>query len=164
MKAKVVIVDEKDNIVGHKNRELVKHEDIYRVSALWITNSKEEVLLARRALTKSHDPGKWGPAVAGTVDDGEDYWDNILKEAEEEIGLRNIKPQVGPKLRVSGKHNYFGQWYLLEIDKPIDEFIIDRSEVEQIRWFPKEELLKEIQNSPDDFLETMKRYVGLFCK
>jgi len=65
---------------------------------------------------------------------------------------------------VSGKHNYFGQWYLLEIDKPIDEFIIDRSEVEQIRWFPKEELLKEIQNSPDDFLETMKRYVGLFCK
>ncbi len=164
MKAKIVIVDEKDNVVGHKNRELAKQEDLYRVSALWITNSKEEILLARRALTKSHDPGKWGPAVAGTVDEGEDYFGNILKEAEEEIGLKNIKPTAEPKLRVSGEHNYFCQWYLLEIDKPIDEFIIDRGEVEQIRWFPKEELLKEIQNNPNDFLKTMKRWVGLFCK
>ena len=119
MKPKIVIVDEDDNVIGHKERGLVGRGDIYRVSALWITNSKGKILLARRALTKSHDPGKWGPAVAGTVEEGEDYRDNIVKEAGEEIGLRNIKPQTGPKIRIFGEHNYFDQWYLLKIDKTI---------------------------------------------
>ena len=164
MKPKIIIVDENDNVIGHKNRELVKVEDIYRASALWITNSKGDVLLARRALTKSHDPGKWGPAVAGTVDEGEDYGSNIMKEAEEEIGLRNITPKLGPKIRISGKYNYFCQLYLLEIDKSINEFVTDREEVEQITWFPKNELLKEVQNYPDKFLKNMRRYIELFCK
>lgn len=164
MKQKIIIVDEDDNVLGHKDRELVKRKDIYRVSALWVTNSKGEVLLAQRAFTKSHSPGKWGPAVAGTVEEGENYDTNILKEAEEEIGLKNINPKTGPKLRISGEHNYFTQWYLLEMDKPINEFIVDRREVEQIAWFPKNELLKEKQNYPDKFLKNMKRYIKLFCK
>ena len=33
-----------------------------------------------RSFTKSHDPGKWGPAVAGTVEEGETY--NFLKEGQ----------------------------------------------------------------------------------
>ncbi len=164
IKPKIIIVDEDDNIIGHKDREFVKQEDIYRVSALWITNSNGEILLARRALTKSHNPGKWGPAVAGTVEEGESYSDNIIKEAEEEIGLKNIKPLTGPKIRRSGEYNYFGQWYLLEIDKPINEFMIDRNKVESIKWFSKKDLLKEIQDHPDKFLENMKQYIELFCK
>ena len=164
MKPRIPIVDENDNIVGYKDRGLVNQEDIYRVSALWITNSKGEALLARRALTKSHNPGKWGPAVAGTVEEEESYRDNIIKEAEEEIGLKNIKPLTGPKIRRSGEYNYFGQWYLLEIDKPINEFMIDRNEVESIKWFSKKDLLKEIQDHPDKFLENMKERVELFCK
>mgnify|MGYP001608492395 CR=1 FL=1 len=164
MKPKIPIVDEGDNIIGYKDRDSVKKEDIYRVSALWITNSNGEILLAQRAFTKSHNPGKWGPSVAGTVEEGEDYKDNIVKEAEEEIGLKNIKPLTGPKIRRSGEYNYFGQWYLLEINKPIDEFIIDRREVESIKWFLKKDLLKEIENHPDKFLENMKQLVELFCK
>jgi 8-oxo-dGTP pyrophosphatase MutT (NUDIX family) len=102
--------------------------------------------------------------VAGTVDEEEDYKTNILKEAEEEIGLKGIKPRIGPKERVSGEYNFFGQWYLLEINKPLSEFTIDQSEVEEIKWFSKKELLKEIRDNPAEFLETMKRCVRLFCK
>lgn len=164
MNSKIIIVDENDNIINYKERNVLEKEDIYRVSALWITNSKGEILLARRSLIKSHNPGKWGPAVAGTVDEGESYENNIIKEAEEEIGLKNIKPKIGPKIRITGEHNYFGQWYLFEIDKSADEFIIDHSEVEQIKWFLKEDLLKETQDYPDKFLKNMKQQVKLFCK
>ncbi len=164
MGSKITIVDDNDNIIGHKDWALVMPDDIYRVSALWITNSKGEILLARRALTKAHDPGKWGPAVAGTIENGEAYIDNIVKEAKEEIGLTNIMPQTGPKIRVSGEYNYFDQWYLLEIDKSINEFIIDRNEVEQIKWFSKNDISKEIQAFPDKFLKNMKQWVELFCK
>ena len=164
MGSKITIVDENDDVLGYKERELVKRYDIYRVSALWITNNREEILLAQRAMTKSHDPGKYGPAVAGTVEEGESYSDNIIKETEEEIGLKNVKPQAGPKIRIHGEHNYFCQWYLLNIDKPINEFIIDRKEVDSIRWFSKDDISKDIQDSPDKFLKNMKQWIELFSK
>lgn len=169
---KITIVDEDDNVIGYKNMDVFGHRkmdidknDIYRVSALWITNSKGDILLAKRSLKKNHDPGKWGPAVAGIVDQGETYESTIIKEAEEEIGLKNIKPKIGPKIRVRGEHNYFDQWYLLEIDKPEGEFVLQESEVDEIKWFNREELKYDIETNSDKYLETMKDLVNkTFCK
>ncbi|MDD3284610.1 MAG: NUDIX domain-containing protein [Patescibacteria group bacterium] len=163
MSEKIIIVDENDNEIGSKNRNFVMKDDIYRVSALWITNSNGDILLAQRALTKSHDPGKWGPAVAGTVDEGESYEENIIKEAEEEIGLKNIKSCIGPKKRMRGDHNYFDQWYFLKIDKSEEEFVLQKSEVESIKWFTKEELKHELETNPDKFLKSIKDLFDEFC-
>jgi isopentenyl-diphosphate delta-isomerase len=161
MKTKIIIVDESDNIIGYKDRETVTSEDIYRVSVLWITNSQGEILLAKRALTKAHNPGQWGPAVVGTVEEGEDYLINIIKEASEEIGLKDIAPQVGQKVRVRGKYNFFGQWYTLVVDKALNEFVIDESEVAEIRWISKDNLQKEIEVDPAKFSESMQRFIKL---
>ena len=88
MSDRIVVVDEEDNVVGAELRSIVDEKGLrYRVSGLWLRNSRGEVLLARRALTKTHYPGRWGPAVAGTVEEGESYEQNIVKEAEEELGL-----------------------------------------------------------------------------
>jgi len=160
--AKIIVVDEKDGMIGSKEREAVEMSDIYRVSALWITNSRSEILLARRALTKSHSPGKWGPAVAGTIEEGETYGTNIIKEAEEEIGLINIKPDKGTKIRISNKYNYFLQWYTVKIDKQLEKFEIQKSEVAEIRWFSKDEIKKKINENPDEFINSVKQWIGLF--
>ncbi len=161
---KIPIVNENDIVIDYKDRGLVAQEDIYRVSALWITNRKSEILLAQRALTKAHNPGKWGPAVAGTVEEGEEYVDNIRKEATEEIGLENITPTIGPKIRMSGEYNYFCQWYLFETEEAASEFVIDPIEVQKVKWFTQDELLKEMENHPEQFLKGMDQYVKLFCK
>lgn len=150
---RIVIVNENDKIIGHKERGTLAQSDIYRVSALWIKNSKGDILLAQRKSTKSHDPGKWGPAVAGTVDEGETYGQNIIKEAEEEIGLKNIRPILGPKVRMTGEYNYFDQWYTLVVDKSAEEFIIQEEEVEQVKWFTHTELEKELRECPDKYLK-----------
>lgn len=155
----VIIVNENDEVIGHKERGVVTSKDVYRVSALWITNSKGEILLAKRAYTKSNNPGKWGPAVAGTNEEGETYESNIYKEAEEEIGLSGIKLQKGPKQRRSGKWNYFGQWYFATVDKPIGEFRIQEKEVAELQWFPKKELRNEIKENPDKFLRAVGEFV-----
>ena len=89
---------------------------------------------------------------------------NIRKEAEEEIGLKNVQPKKVNKERVFGEHNHFTQWFLLEMDVPIDSFIINVDEVQAVQWFPKGQLLKEIESAPDKFLGTMKRWAELFCK
>lgn len=164
MSNKIIIVSESDKIICHKDRTKISQEDIYRVSALWITNSKGDILLAKRALTKKHDPGKWGPAVAGTVEECESYQDNIIKEVEEEIGLKNIHPLLGPKLRVSGQHNFFTQWYLLNVDREIDQFQIRTEEVAGLKWFSKKELLANLKSSPELFLKNLASHVEMFEK
>jgi len=121
-KEKIVIVDENDKIIGYKSRNTLKKEDIYRVSVLWITNFLGEILLAKRHHTKIHHPGKWGPAVAGTVDEGETYQDNIMKETEEELGLKNVNLELGPKTKTDDEYRHFTQWYTLCTDKNISEF------------------------------------------
>lgn len=154
--SRIVIVNDQDEIIGHKERGTLAKEDIYRVSALWVTNSGGDILLAQRKFTKKQDPGKWGPAVAGTVDEGETYDDNIIKEAEEEIGLANIKPTLGPKRRVSGEYNYFCQWYTLIVDKPAEGFIIQDEEVEQVKWLTRKELERELQEHPASYIAGMQ--------
>jgi predicted kinase len=98
-KERTIIVNDQDQIIGHKEPGTLLKEDIYRVSSLWVTNSKGDILLAQRKFTQKLDPGKWGPAVAGTVDEGETYESNIIKEAEEEIGLKDMRPALGPKTK-----------------------------------------------------------------
>jgi isopentenyl-diphosphate delta-isomerase len=155
-KSRIIIVNDQDEIIGHKERGTLTKEDIYRVSALWVKNTQGDILLAQRKFTKSHDPGKWGPAVAGTLDEGETYESNIIKEAEEEVGLKGIKPIPGPNIRVRGEYNYFDQWYTLVVDKPAEDFTIQEEEVEQVKWLTRAELEKELQEHPEKYLKGLK--------
>lgn len=160
---KIVIVDEKDNVISYKDRDAINYqEDIYRVSVLWINDNKGNVLLAKRAMTKSHSPGKWGPAVSGTVDEGEDYDLNIIKEAEEELGLVGIGPRKGFKKRVFGEYNYFCQWYFVTIDKSASDFKIKKDEVEGVKWFSVEKLMKEMEKQPDKFTGSINLWKELW--
>jgi isopentenyl-diphosphate delta-isomerase len=162
MKPKIIIVDKDDNVIGYKERGVLKREDIYRVSALWLTNSKGGILLARRHRTKTHHPLKWGPAVAGTVDEGETYDSNIIKETEEELGLKDIKPTKGPKVFGKGTWIHFTQWYTLSLDKEASEFKIQEDEVEEVRWFTKEELVERSASNPEEFIDSIKKAIELF--
>lgn len=64
MKNGIVIVNDQDEVIGHKERGTIAQDDIYRVSALWVTNSNGDILLAQRHHTKKH-----ARRVAG-----EDFW------------------------------------------------------------------------------------------
>lgn len=149
---KIPIVDENDNIIEYRERDNRDTDSIYRVSSLWITDADGKVLLARRAINKSHDPGKWGPAVAGTVEEGESYEENIIKEAEEELGLKDIKPIAGIKKFRKTKWGYFVQEYLLTLPTGFNDFKIAEDEVAEVKWFSEVELKQQLKENPNDFL------------
>lgn len=153
MKPKIPIVDENDQIIEFRDRDDRDTNSIYRVSSLWITDTDGRILLAQRAFNKSHDPGKWGPAVAGTVDEGESYEENIIKKAEEELGLKNIKPTAGRKKRQKTKWNYFVQEFLLTLPTGFSEFKIQEDEVAAVKWFTPEELRHALKEHPENFLK-----------
>lgn len=163
MQKRIIIVNERDEVIDHKSIEKIKPEDIYRVAALWIKNSEGNILLAKRAKNKKHDPGKWGPAVAGTVEQDEKYEENIRKEAKEELNLNsNFKLKKGPLIRIHGKHNFFCKWFVHKADLKIEDLKINKEEVEEIKWFKFDDLLRKIDSEPDKFIESMRGHVEIF--
>jgi len=163
--AQIVLVDSKDHVNGAKERENLVPGDIYRVSALWLTNSKGDALLARRGLTKKKHPGLWGPAVAGTVESGESYDINIVKEIREEIGLvvtpTDLNP--GPKMYIIGEANdYYCQWFLYRVDKAAERFGIQRDEVEEVKWFSMADLRALYEHHPEQMIPSASYWVPYF--
>ncbi len=160
---KVQVVDENDNIIGYKERaEIDYKKDIYRISALWVTNSKGEILVAQRKLTKDKDPGMWDPAAAGTVEEYETYESNIYKEAQEEIGLTGETFLLGPKQRRFTPRQYFCQWYTVILDRDIKDFKIQEDELEQITWIPEEQLVQEVKENPEKWIPPMSEIIKTF--
>jgi len=158
---KIIIVDENDNEIGVKERDGQGDYVIFRVTALWLTNSDGDILLAQRSLNKVNSPGKWGPAVAGTVEEGETYESNIVKETEEEIGLSNIEFAKGPKIfnQTGPLKTYWCQYFMAVIDKKAEDFIIDKVEVEQVKWFKKEYLKKDFGEHPENYISSIKHFL-----
>ncbi len=154
---RIPIVNEQDEVIGYEEREKRDPKQICRVAALWLTDSKGNILLAQRAFNKKLSPGLWGPAVAGTVEEGETYESNIIKEAEEEIGLVGLKIVLGPKIRRSTKHEAFVQWFTAVVDHDYP-FLKRDEEVEEIRWFTKNEILSLLEQKPEMFLPKFNQY------
>ncbi len=154
---KIIIVNKDDEIICSKEREILDNKkDICRVSALLIKNSKGQILLAKRAYTKKQNPGRWGPSVAGTVEEGESYKSNIIKEADEELGLKNIKPKTWIKNHTLGeKYQHFTQWFTLTLDKPLSYFR-PNEEVAEVRWYSKNEILNLIKSNSDEVLYSIQ--------
>ncbi len=150
---KIIIVDTDDNQIGLKQYGTLDYEDIYRVSALWLTDvDSDDALIAQRKWTKQHDPGKWSASVSGTVDEGETYAGNVIKEIEEEIGLTNLRLTAGPKEYIDdGKHRFFVQWFLSNVDKNETVISIQEEEVEATKWISKKDLIKDVSDNPERY-------------
>lgn len=155
--SKITIVNDKDEIIDHKDRDDKNDIDIVRVSCLWIFNSNKDVLLAQRSLLKTRSAGKWGPAVAGTVEEGETYESNIIKESDEEIGLKIQEGELvlGKKEFFNKEHPYFGQMFYFKSDLPVSEFRPRPGEVEQVRWVSLDDLSAQLKEKGADFTPSM---------
>lgn len=157
---KIQIVNANDELIGVKERsEIDFQNDIYRVSALWLTNSKGETLLAKRAAIKRNDPNKWGPAVAGTIDEGETYDENIYKEADEEIGLTGVEFTKIKKTRITYPRNYFCQWYSVTLDRDPNSFKLQDDEVAEVAWVDVEQMKQELQATPEKYVPAMQQII-----
>jgi isopentenyldiphosphate isomerase len=123
------------------------------VSALWLTDiGSGKVLLAQRKWNKKNDPGKWSAAAAGTIEEGEDYESNIVKETKEELGITGIKFKKGPEHYVDeGKNKYFVHWYFAKINKNEVSITIQEDEVEAVRWVDVKDLIADVRLSPDKY-------------
>lgn len=159
---KLIIVDQNDSVIGIKDKKDRTEADIIRVAGLWVYNSHKQVLIAQRVFSKKHDPGKWGPSAAGTVEEGETYLSNITKEAFEELGV-NLKEEDVTEVShrfMATSHRFFCMAYFAKVDLPESEFVIQKEEVEQVKWISIEELEKWFEEKPEDFIKSFEDSLG----
>lgn len=148
----IPVVDANDQILGYKKRGDIVLGDIYRITALWVTNDQNDILIAQRSFSKTKDPGLFSTAVAGTVEKGETYESNILKEAEEEIGVKGVTPRFVKKYRHQGKSSFFCAIFSAVINQPISYFRRQQDEVESLVWVPFSDLVVDAERNPQKYV------------
>ena len=90
------IVDKEGNVKGKAPRTLCHSGPglLHPVVHLHLIDSKNRIYLQKRNSDKQIQPGKWDTAVGGHISSGEKLEDALIREAEEELGIKDFKPTL----------------------------------------------------------------------
>ena len=154
-------VDEQDNLLGHRVRsDLRKLGLIGRCTFIFLFNSKGELCVHRRTLSKALYPGFWDTAAGGMVAAGESYAQSAARELEEELGVSGV-PLT--------EHDHF---YFEEGDSRLwcksysavwdSSLRLQPEEVMEARFLPIRTVLREAKQKPycPDAQEGLRRYLA----
>lgn len=157
---RIPVVDKDDNVLAYKRRGDMTDDECKRCVCIWVENNKGQVLLQQRSRKVKIDPGLWGTAVLGTVTDDNTYDDTALRELEEEIGLTGFPLNKTNKLQYKSSFGWrMGQGYIVVCDWPIEKFKLQESEVAQVIWADKKQIIDEITNKTPHSLPYVMAYV-----
>lgn len=145
------IVNERDEVIGRKPRSEVHARGLlHRAIHVMVFNSRGEIFLQKRSLTKDRQPGVWDSSCSGHVDAGEDYDQTAVRELREEIGLKlSAPPEKLFKINACPDTDAEFVWvYRCENDGP---FRLHPEEIETGGWFAPERVSRWIKEKPNDF-------------
>ena len=141
-------VDEYDNPIGLRQRnDFYSGKYIHRGSHLILKNSKNQILLQKRSKNKTWDPDKFNYAAGGTISN-ETYEECIIRETEEEIGIKvNVKELF--KIKYFSKNDKaFHKIFIAYSDEKIT---CEKDEIQFVKWFEEDFLKKDILENPDNY-------------
>ena len=146
-------VDENDKVLGQEEKDLIKKKKLnYRISHIWILDSKNKLLICKRPSQRESYGGLWTSTAGGHVTAGESYKEAAIREAEEELG---IKLQVKHAFKLDyhhprGCHVFIDLWFARNPDN-LAEIKFDSEEIIESRFVSFEELAKEMVEDADKF-------------
>ncbi len=142
---RIALVDEEDRVIGYKMRSQLTDDDCWRVVAIWIENSEQQVLLQQRSHKVTLNPGLWSNAVMGTVDADDSYEDTAVREIEEELGLSGVDLIKTNRLYYKASFGWRqAQGFVVKCYWPLERFKPQPEEVAKLEWVDKQKLLNEI--------------------
>ena len=150
----VVLVDSQDNELG-KMEKLEAHEKglLHRAFSIFLFNSKGEMLIQQRALSKYHSPGLWTNACCSHPAPNESIIQAGNRRLKEELGLST---ELVDAFNFEYRETFENNLTEHELDHVLVGYseenpILNQEEAKDYRWITWANLLEEINLNPENF-------------
>ena len=150
------VVDEQDSVIDRHARSEVHRLGLrHRATHMLVFNSRGELFLQQRSLTKDMWPGVWDSSSSGHVDSGEEYDACALRELGEELGLQPKSPPIRWfRLDASPLTGMEFCWVYHLLDE--GPFQLQASEVRGGAWFFPKSIDSWMERHPEDFTSAFR--------
>lgn len=151
----VILVDERDNPVGTAEKLQAHYNGgrLHRAFSIFIFNSRGEMLLQQRALTKYHSGGLWTNACCSHPAPGEDTAEAALRRMQEELGFTTPVKKI------------FDFLYRAEFDNGLTEHEFDHvfaGEFDGPVFFNDEEVMTCCYMAPGQLKQSIQKEPGKY--
>ena len=158
-KEMILLVNEEDIEAGYEEKLKVHEKGIlHRAYSIFIFNSKKEVLLQKREMSKYHSPGLWTNTCCSH---------QRMKEKLEEATHRRLQEEMGFDTDLSELFTFI---YHIDFPNGLTENELDHvfvgyyegeinpnpKEVEAYKWVSMEELMEQVRIAPEDYTYWLK--------
>ncbi|WP_315080024.1 NUDIX domain-containing protein [uncultured Clostridium sp.] len=121
----------KTGVIKKRGAELKEDEYNFAIE-LWVVNSKNEILIQKRASCRKVLPNVWG-MTTGYIKSGEDTKNGCIREAKEEIDLKILKEDFN--LICNLIHgNTMWDVFAVKKDYDISKASLQKEEVSEVKW------------------------------
>lgn len=162
----IQIVDESDKPLRGGTMEEAQRQALWhRIVRVMCVDEDRNLFLQKRAEHEFSYPGCWDTSASGHVDEGEDYLEAALREAQEEIGLVGVELREVYYYKHERSMNEEGRAFLrfikiYEAQVSRDhEFSINHEEVSSFEKFTPQEVKGLVKNHPASVTDGLEQYV-----
>jgi 8-oxo-dGTP pyrophosphatase MutT (NUDIX family) len=156
----IVIVDRDNNVIGARPRREMRAKRLaHRSTYILVFNSRGELYVQKRTLTKDVFPGYYDVAAGGVVLAGESYKQGAERELKEEMGIHGVPLHRLFDFYFEDEHTrLWGCAFSCVFDGTV---VLQAEEVESGAFVPLDDILRRAQTQPftPDGLYVLQRYL-----
>lgn len=140
------VYDKAGKLTGrsHIRGNKMKPGEFHLVVHVWIVNKSGEFLIQKRSLQKEGYPGMWHASAAGSAVKGDNSLEAAIRETKEEIGV-DISKSSPVMIHSFTKRPCIYDVWLVKMDVPENEIVLQTEEVSDSKWARREEIEKMIK-------------------
>ena len=144
-------------VVERQSNDWLKENEYHLGIHVCVFNSKTEMLIQKRQITKRADPGKWDFSARGSVLKDETSQEGAHRELLEEIGIDYNFNSERAKFTINSE-KIFDDYYLIKKDINLNILKLQKEEVECVKWASKDEIIELIDEN--QFAKCSKEFIN----
>ena len=132
------------------------HRGVYA----FIIDKNSNVLLQKRSADKKLWPNRWDVTIGGHVLSGEFGRQALIRECKEELGIEITDDDIKYIVSTTSIYNkngyinnHYDECYIITKDIDLNNIVLQKEEVCDAKYFPKDEILERINNNYDELTE-----------